>query len=181
MAACIQTFEQVIEQVGNTTQTINFLVTETADVLIAGNCTFNQNTSIEYTSQMVTNATIDVVLSQATVQDAMTQWDTAIKQSNKGINLTIIIVIVVVVVIVIIAIALMAKYLPGLLAKQKAAREAKKAYLLANPLPKTTPPKAGQNIPLAHPVEKAPIPLAKPVVKPSIPVAKPVVKPVQKG
>ncbi len=119
----IQTFEAVIEQSSNVTQTIKFRVTETAEVVVAGACTFNNTTSVEYTAQMVTNAAIDVVLAQETVQEAITEWETAIKQSN-DLSLGAILGIVIAIIIVIIIIAVMAKFLPPYLAKKRAEKAA---------------------------------------------------------
>jgi hypothetical protein len=123
----IQEFETIISQQSDVNQSIIIKIGEQANLYIASDCKFTQKSSIEYTAQMTTSAAIDAVLRQEGVQEAITEWDTAIKQSNKGLSLPNIIVIVVVVIVVIIAIALMAKFLPPYIAKKKAAAAAQKA------------------------------------------------------
>jgi hypothetical protein len=119
-----QTFETIISQSSSVTQTIKFLVTETAEVVVEGACSFNNISSIEYSSQMVTNAAMDIVTSNETVQAASTEWDTAIAQTNAGLSLGPILGIAIAILVFIIIVALMGKYLPPYIAKKKAEKAA---------------------------------------------------------
>jgi hypothetical protein len=103
-ASMIQTFEQTVSHTADVSQTINFIVTETAEVIVSGTCSFNNTTSIEYTSQMVTNAAMEVVTSQEDVQEAATAWDTSIKQKNKGLSPGVIAAIIIAVILLLIII-----------------------------------------------------------------------------
>ncbi len=115
----IQAFTTTIEQSTNVNQSINFTVGPTAEVIIGGDCVFNNKTSIEYTSQVVTNATMDTVLSQQDVQDAMAQWDTSVNSGNTGLSTGAIIGIVIAIIAFIVIIAIMGHYLPPYIAKRK--------------------------------------------------------------
>jgi hypothetical protein len=115
-----QAFTTTIEQSNNINQTIKFLVGPTANVIVAGNCIFDNKSSVEYTAQIVTNATIDTVLSQTDVQEAMAEWDTTVSQKNEGLTVGAIVGIIIGIIAFIVIIALMAHYLPPYVAKQKA-------------------------------------------------------------
>ncbi len=125
----IQKFENIITQTSSTNQTIQILVGEEASLIVAGDCTFNQKSSIEYTSEMTTIAAIEAVLRQESVQNAMIEWDTAIKQTNKGVNLALILGIVAGILVLLIIIGCLGGLLPPYL-KKKAAEKAARDSLI---------------------------------------------------
>jgi hypothetical protein len=139
--ACTQAFEQTIVQSSTIDQTISLVVGESGEVFVTGDCNFTQTTSVEYTAQQTVQAAMDVVLAQESVQQAMTEWDTAISQQNKGLSLGawIGIAIAIAVVIVVIAVLIWAKK-KGLLDRKPKTGEAKPAKAPKTPKAKT--PKA---------------------------------------
>lgn len=106
--ACTQTFEQTITQTTISTQTVNLTVGEAGEVFITGDCVFTNTASVTYTAEQVVTATMDVVLSKEAVQQQITDWDTAIKQLNKGVNIGAIVggIIGAIVLIIIVAVAI---------------------------------------------------------------------------
>lgn len=132
--ACTQSFQQTITQTSNNTQRINLTVGENGEIFITGDCVFNNTASVTYTADQVVSATMAVVLGSEQVQKAASDWDTAVKQQNKGLSLGAIIGIALGIFFFLVAIGLMAHFLPPVVAKAKA----NKATAAAG---KTTAPK----------------------------------------
>ncbi len=105
-----QAFVNTVSQTSNISQAITLIVGPTANLVVAGDCKFSNTSSIEYVSQIVTNAAMDTVLGQESVQNAMAEWDSYVKQTNTGLSIGAIVGIVIGVLALIVIIAVGAYY-----------------------------------------------------------------------
>lgn len=105
-----QAIFSTVTQSSSIQQAIEVIISENAAVSVSGDCVFNNTATVDMTSENAVTAFMDSVLTSETAKSVVQDLDTAVEQSNKGVNLTLIIIIVVVVIVVIIAIALGVKY-----------------------------------------------------------------------
>lgn len=105
-----QAFVTTVSQTSSVSQAITLIVGPTANLIVAGDCNFSNTSSIAYVSQVVTNAAMETVLSQAAVQEAMAEWDTYVGQKNSGLSTGAIVGIAIGILLLIIIIAVGAYY-----------------------------------------------------------------------